>query len=79
MQRSATLTPTPNAALRAESGLHWFADRKLWALVSAPLVTAAFNMAQAKVRPPGEPIPDFLERTRACDFFGRLARIGNGP
>ena len=24
------------AALRAESGLHWFADHKLWALVSAP-------------------------------------------
>ena len=68
--------PYPHyAALRAESGLHWFADRKLWALVSAPLVTAAFNLAQAKVRPPGEPIPAFLEGTRAGDFFGRLARM----
>ena len=24
------------AALRAEAALHWFTDRKLWALVSAP-------------------------------------------
>ena len=67
------------AALRAESGLHWFADRKLWALVSAPLVTAAFNIAQAKVRPPSEPIPAFLEGTRAGDVFGRLARMSDGP
>ena len=43
------------AALRAESGLHWFADRKVWALVSAPLVTAAFVMQHAKVRPAPRP------------------------
>ncbi len=67
------------AALRAESGLHWFADRKLWALVRAPLVTAAFNLAQAKVRPPGDPIPAFLEGTLAGDVFGRLARMTDGP
>ena len=67
------------AALRAESGLHWFADRELWALVSAPLVTAAFNMQQAKVRPLGEPIPVFLQKTPAGAVFGRLARMTDGP
>ena len=56
-----------------------FADHKLWALVTAPLVTAAFNMAQAKVRPPGRSIPAFLEGTRAGDVFGRLARMADGP
>ncbi len=67
------------AALRAQSGVHWFADRKVWALVSEPLVTAAFKMAHAKVRPPGEPIPAFLEQARAGDVFGRLARMSDGP
>ncbi len=67
------------AALRAESGVHWFADRKLWALVSAPLVTAAFHMEHAKVRPPSEPIPAFLQKTQAGAVFGRLARMSDGP
>lgn len=72
--------PYPHyAALRAASGLHWFADRKLWALVSAPLMTAAFNMQHAKVRPLGEPIPAFLKQARAGDVFGRLARMSDGP
>ena len=66
------------AALRAESGVHWFADRKLWALVSAPLVTAAFHMEHAKVRPPSEPIPAFLQKTQAGAVFGRLARMSDG-
>ena len=43
------------AALRAESGLHWFADRKLWALVSAPLVTAAFSAGQGKAARRADP------------------------
>ncbi|MCY7314999.1 MAG: cytochrome P450 [Rubrivivax sp.] len=68
-----------NAALRAESGLHWFADRELWALVSVPLVTVAFDMQPAKARPPGEPVPAFLEQTRAGNIFGRLARMSDGP
>lgn len=67
------------AALRAASGVHWFADRKVWALVSAPLVTTAFNMAHAKVRPAAEPIPAFLRQTRAGDVFARLARMCDGP
>ena len=72
--------PYPHyAALRAESSLHWFADRKVWALVSAPLVTAAFDMAHAKVTPPSEPVPAFLFHARAGDVFGRLARMSDGP
>jgi cytochrome P450 len=67
------------AALRAESGVHWFADRKLWALVSTPLVTAAFNMAHAKVRPPSELIPAFLQNTQAGAVFAKLARMSDGP
>ena len=67
------------AALRAESGVHWFADRKVWALVNAPLVTAAFNMEQAKVRPPSEPVPAFMYGTQAGAVFGRLARMCDGP
>ena len=67
------------AALRAQSGVHWSADRKVWALVNAPLVTAAFNMEQAKVRPPSEPIPAFLHGTHAGTVFGRLARMCDGP
>ena len=67
------------AALRADSGVHWFADRKLWALVSAPLVTAAFTMEHAKVRSPSEAVPAFLLNTPAGDVFGRLARMTDGP
>ena len=66
------------AALRAEAGLHWFPDRKLWALVSAPGVTTAFNMPAAKVRPPSEPIPPFLQGSPAGQLFGRLARMSDG-
>ena len=61
------------AALRAEAGLHWFPDRKLWALVSAPGVTTALHMPAAKVRPPSEPIPPFLQGSPAGALFGRLA------
>ena len=67
------------AALRAASGLPWFADRKVWALVSAPPVTAAVNMERANVRLPGEPIPAFLQQTQAGAVFGRLARMSDGP
>jgi cytochrome P450 len=67
------------AALRAEAGLHWFAERKVWAVVNRPLVSAAFNMEHAKVRPPNEPVPAFLEKTRAGAVFGRLARMSDGP
>ncbi len=67
------------AALRAESGVHWFAERKVWALVSEPLVTAAFDMAHARVRPPSEPVPAFLQTTQAGAVFGRLARMSDGP
>lgn len=67
------------AALRGESGVHWFADRKVWALVNAPLVTAALNMEQAKVRPSSEPVPAFMYGTQAGAVFGRLARMCDGP
>ena len=67
------------AKLRAEAGVHWFATRKVWALVSAPLVTEALNMATARVRPPAEPIPAFLKQSRAAEVFGRLARMCDGP
>ena len=52
------------AALRAKSGVHWFADLKLWGLVNAPLITDAFNMEQAKVRPTGAPVPAFMHGRR---------------
>ena len=66
------------ATLRAQAGVHWFAHRKLWALVRAPLVTEAFHLAQAKVRPPGQAVPSFLQHTRAGDIFSRLARMSDG-
>lgn len=69
---------THYAALRAEAGLHWFADRNRWALVSAPGVTTALNMPAAKVRPPSEPIPPFLQGSPADQLFGRLARMSDG-
>lgn len=66
------------AALRAEAALHWFPDRKLWALVSAPGVTTALHMPAAKVRQPSEPIPHFLQGSPAGEPFGRLARMSDG-
>ena len=67
------------AALRAKSGVHWFADLKLWGLVNAPLITDAFNMEQAKVRPTGAPVPAFMHGAQAGEVFGRLARMCDGP
>ena len=67
------------AALRAKSGVHWFADLQLWALVNAPLITDALNMEQAKVRPAGAPVPAFMHGTQAGAVFSRLARMCDGP
>jgi cytochrome P450 len=66
------------AALRDAAPVHWFAERNIWAAVSAQAVVAAFEAPCAKVRPPSEPVPAFLQGTRAGDVFGALARMNDG-
>lgn len=52
---------------------------KLWVAASAATVAEVLSHPDARVRPPGLPVPPALAGSPAGDLFGRLVRMNDGP
>ncbi|PLP98197.1 cytochrome [Cupriavidus pauculus] len=52
---------------------------KLWVAASASAVAEVLDHPDARVRPPGQPVPPALAGSPAGHLFGRLARMNDGP
>lgn len=57
---------------------HYDATLKLWVAASASAVAEVLGHADARVRPPGQPVPPALAASAAGDLFGRLIRMNDG-
>jgi len=58
---------------------HYDAALKLWVAASAAAVAEVLDHPDARVRPPGQPVPPALAGGPAGDLFGRLVRMTDGP
>ena len=67
------------AALRLAAPVHRMDHLGLWAVVDSDAIGQTLNSAQARTRPPTEPVPRFLTGTRAEAVFAALARMNDGP
>ncbi|WP_231907053.1 cytochrome P450 [Cupriavidus sp. D384] len=58
---------------------HYDATLKLWVAASAAAVAEVLDHPDARVRPPGQPVPPALAGGPAGQLFGRLIRMNDGP
>lgn len=58
---------------------HYDATLKMWVAASAAAVSEVLEHPDARVRPPGQPVPPALAGGAAGDLFGRLVRMVDGP
>lgn len=58
---------------------HYDVSLKLWVAASAAAVAEVLDHPDARVRPPGQPVPPALAGGPAGDLFGRLVRMTDGP
>ncbi|MFZ3280489.1 cytochrome P450 [Pseudomonas sp.] len=66
------------AELRAQGGLSFHHDLKLWVASSARSVCAVLASAECRVRPPQEPVPKAITSGMAGKVFGQLMRMNDG-
>ncbi|WP_423193933.1 cytochrome P450 [Cupriavidus sp. H18C2] len=66
-------------ALARTRPFHFDQGLKLWVAAGAETVAAVLAHPDARVRPPGQPVPPALAGGPAGDLFGRLVRMNDGP
>ena len=66
------------AALAQARPFSYHPGLKLWVAASAQAVAAVLDHPDARVRPPGQPVPPALAGSAAGDLFGRLVRMNDG-
>ncbi|WP_242209629.1 MULTISPECIES: cytochrome P450 [unclassified Pseudomonas] len=66
------------AELRAEGGLTFHPELKLWVASSAHAVCAVLAHADCRVRPAQEPVPAAIAGSIAGKVFGQLMRMNDG-
>lgn len=66
------------AQLRAEGGLTFHPELKLWVASSARAVCAVLAHADCRVRPAQEPVPKAIANGMAGKVFGQLMRMNDG-
>ncbi|WP_456022612.1 cytochrome P450 [Pseudomonas protegens] len=66
------------AELRAEGGLTFHPELKLWVACSAHAVCAVMAHADCRVRPAQEPVPKAIANGMAGMVFGQLMRMNDG-
>jgi cytochrome P450 len=66
------------AQLRAEGGLTFHPELKLWVASSARAVCAVLAHADCRVRPTQEPVPKAIAKGMAGKVFGQLMRMNDG-
>ncbi|CAI8763984.1 Biotin biosynthesis cytochrome P450 [Pseudomonas sp. IT-347P] len=66
------------AQLRADSGLTFHPELKLWVASSAQAVCAVLAHADCRVRPAQEPVPKAIAGGMAGEVFGQLMRMNDG-
>jgi cytochrome P450 len=66
------------AELRADGGLTFHPELKLWVASSARAVCAVLAHADCRVRPAQEPVPKAIAKSMAGKVFGQLMRMNDG-